>query len=333
MSQHDMVIDNGPGLGVRTDIIAALQALASCSLGPIEPTVMYAGQLWLDTSVAAPGLLRMRDQSNAAWIDVPLAGMAGFVAKTGDTMTGTLNGTDFVASGSVTAPASFIGGTVQTVLGNAASVAAPVYIRPNGYNSGSNQFTFAASGALTAPGSVSTPRSFIGTFSGTGVTAGSDESAGRKNSSANIGTVFSHQVFYNTNGQVGNINTNASATNYVASSDENLKEYNADMDPAEAIAIIRADPVLAFTWKATGESAIGWFAQKSYAVAPDLAVPPSEPTEGESKPAFGEEGYEPWGIDYGRRTPYLWAALTGALDQIDQLTARIAALEAAAAPS
>lgn len=68
MSQHDMILDNAPGLGVRTDMNAAIQALASCSLGPIEPTVKYAGQLWLDTSVPPNGVMRQRDLANALWI-------------------------------------------------------------------------------------------------------------------------------------------------------------------------------------------------------------------------------------------------------------------------
>jgi hypothetical protein len=67
--QHDMVVDNGPGLTVRTDMNAALQALASQNAGPIEPTVKYAGMLWLDTTVAPDGLIRMRNQANNAWVE------------------------------------------------------------------------------------------------------------------------------------------------------------------------------------------------------------------------------------------------------------------------
>lgn len=75
MAQHDMVVDNGSGLAVRTDTNAALQALASTSMGPVEPTVKYAGQLWLDTSVAPNGVLRVRNQANAAWVDAPIGGI------------------------------------------------------------------------------------------------------------------------------------------------------------------------------------------------------------------------------------------------------------------
>jgi hypothetical protein len=68
MSTHDFVLDNGPGLAVRTDMNAALQALASQNSGPTEPTTMYAGMIWLDTSVLPNGVLRQRNLSNSAWV-------------------------------------------------------------------------------------------------------------------------------------------------------------------------------------------------------------------------------------------------------------------------
>ena len=55
MPQHDMVIDNGPGAAVRTDMQAAVQALASMNAGPVEPTTKYAGMFWLDTSITPNG--------------------------------------------------------------------------------------------------------------------------------------------------------------------------------------------------------------------------------------------------------------------------------------
>lgn len=68
MAQHDFVIDNGPGLAVRTDINAAIQALLSQNSGPVEPTITYPGMLWLDTTVAPDGLLRQRNQANTGWV-------------------------------------------------------------------------------------------------------------------------------------------------------------------------------------------------------------------------------------------------------------------------
>ncbi|WP_139238634.1 hypothetical protein [Mesorhizobium sp. YR577] len=43
-------------------------------------------------------------------------------------------------------------------------------------------------------------------------------------------------------------------------------DFIGEYDPDEAAAVIRADPVRAFTWKKTGEQAIGRGAQTSYAV-------------------------------------------------------------------
>lgn len=64
MAQHDQVIDNGPGLAVRTDINAALAALFSSSSGTVEPAVRVAGQLWFNTTT---GQLQLRNAANTAW--------------------------------------------------------------------------------------------------------------------------------------------------------------------------------------------------------------------------------------------------------------------------
>jgi hypothetical protein len=83
MSQHDMVLDNGPGLAVRTDMNAALQALASISAGPVEPATTYPGQLWLDTTVAPNGRVRQRNLANTAWVD-----FSGYAPLDSPAMTG-----------------------------------------------------------------------------------------------------------------------------------------------------------------------------------------------------------------------------------------------------
>lgn len=67
MAQHDGVIDNGPGLAVRTDIQAALQALLTQNSGTTEPGTMYAGMAWFDTST---GKVKMRNAANSAWVDL-----------------------------------------------------------------------------------------------------------------------------------------------------------------------------------------------------------------------------------------------------------------------
>lgn len=67
MSQHDFIIDNQSASSARADINNALQSLASLSSGDTEPSTTYANMLWYDTDT---NLLKMRDESNAAWITI-----------------------------------------------------------------------------------------------------------------------------------------------------------------------------------------------------------------------------------------------------------------------
>jgi hypothetical protein len=126
---------------------------------------------------------------------------------------------------------------------------------------------------------------------------------------------------------VGTISVTGSATTYATSSDERLKDFIGNYDPEEAIRIIRADPVRDFHWKRDGTYAVGWGAQTSHAVNPDLATPPNVQDGSKETDDIDDPDFAPWGVDQGRRTPYLWAALSRALDKIDALEARLAALE------
>lgn len=67
MAQHDYVIDNGPGLTVRTDINAALAAIQSSNSGSVEPAAKVPGQLWFNTT---NGRLSIRNTGNTAWVDL-----------------------------------------------------------------------------------------------------------------------------------------------------------------------------------------------------------------------------------------------------------------------
>lgn len=66
MSQHDMTVDNGPGVVFRGDVNNALKALASQSSGAATPSPTFPCQLWADTGT---GRIRQRNAANTAWID------------------------------------------------------------------------------------------------------------------------------------------------------------------------------------------------------------------------------------------------------------------------
>ena len=66
MSQHDMTLDNGPGVVFRGDANNALKALASQSSGASAPGITFPCQLWADTGT---GRLRQRNAANSIWLD------------------------------------------------------------------------------------------------------------------------------------------------------------------------------------------------------------------------------------------------------------------------
>lgn len=88
MSQHDMDVANGPGATVRTDINAALQALASNSVGPLAPATTFPCQWWGDTTA---NKLKRRNIANSAWIDMGPLDSLSYLLASGGTMTGPIN--------------------------------------------------------------------------------------------------------------------------------------------------------------------------------------------------------------------------------------------------
>jgi len=113
MSQHDMTVDNGAGLAVRTDINNALKALASQSSGASAPSPTFPCQEWADTGT---GRLKRRDSANTVWLD------AGILDSQGDVSTlASATVTDIGASPS---PLIYISGT--TTITNLGTVAANV---------------------------------------------------------------------------------------------------------------------------------------------------------------------------------------------------------------
>lgn len=247
--------------------------------------------------------------------------------------------------GSVTSSQSFISSSTNVIL--ATTGVGVVYLRPAGSGSTSNQAYVNTDGSLTVSGNVTASGSTVygaalhstgyvyavSGYSSTGASAGWTTNVWLRGSAAS-GASTAIAGWYNINGNVGNIVIINGGTTYTTSSDEMLKNVVGEYDQLRAIEIIRADPVMDWYWKADGTPDMGWVAQKSYSVDPGLAVPPAPNEEDfnnrlsrDIEPGPGEPGFVPWGIDYGRRTPYLWAALTWALDQIDDLKARLTLIE------
>jgi hypothetical protein len=288
---------------------------------------MSAGASWTGATTGA-GTMYLRPNGSGSAVGQMTLDSAGSLNLSGSaTVTG-----NFVAQGG-----TFIGNAGAAVLGNL-SGAGTVYLRPNGYVSGTNQAILNTSGALNTV-HATTGASGVDSLPGAGCVSVNDGRFFSKISGTGANTHFS--VYNNaaaTPALVGSITSSGSATAFNTSSDETLKDFIGPYDPQRAIDIIRADPVRDFTWKESGEYAVGWGAQTSYAVSPDLATP-APPTRGEFDSETGaarevanvpgEPGYHPWGMDQSKRTPYLWAALAAALDQIDALKARVAVLEGA----
>jgi hypothetical protein len=65
MATHDYIISNSNGSGIRSDLNAVLQAIASNNSSATEPTPAYAYQFWADTS---SGYMKQRNAANTAWL-------------------------------------------------------------------------------------------------------------------------------------------------------------------------------------------------------------------------------------------------------------------------
>jgi hypothetical protein len=131
--------------------------------------------------------------------------------------------------------------------------------------------------------------------------------------------------FRNTNGQVGRIGCNGTATSYITSSDYRLKENITPMTGALA-KVAQLKPVT-YKWKVNGSDGQGFIAHELAEVVPDCV-------SGEKDAIDANGDIQPQGID----TSFLVATLTAALQEtkalldtqaetINALTARIVALE------
>jgi hypothetical protein len=125
--------------------------------------------------------------------------------------------------------------------------------------------------------------------------------------------------YYNTSTLVGSISTDGTSTAYNTSSDYRLKE---DVQPMVGASdrLMALKPVN-FAWKADGSRVDGFLAHEAQEVVPEAVTGSKDAVDKDGKPQYQ-------GIDQSKIVPLLTAALQEALQKIEALEARVAALEA-----
>jgi hypothetical protein len=133
------------------------------------------------------------------------------------------------------------------------------------------------------------------------------------------------------NSPVGSISTNGSSTSYNTSSDYRLKEDWVAV--ADASTRVNALKPVNFAWKVDGSRVDGFLAHELAEVVPEAVTGEKDAVQlvdikDEDGNVTGQEERPVYqGIDQSKLVPLLTAALQEALAKIDDLTARVVALE------
>ena len=126
-------------------------------------------------------------------------------------------------------------------------------------------------------------------------------------------------VFSNSNGIVGSISTNGSATAFNTSSDYRLKENVVPLTGAASR--LNELQVHRFNFIADPDTTVdGFIAHEAQAVVPECVTGTKDEVDDEGNPVYQ-------GIDQTKLVPLLTAALQEALAEIESLKARVTALE------
>ncbi len=171
----------------------------------------------------------------------------------------------------------------------------------------------------------------MGTQADDGATVGITGNAWSNNE---IGIKMSHKVtggqsyfvFYNPNGQVGYIQSSGSGTIYNTGSDHRLKENQVLI--SDGITRLKQLKPYRFNFKKDPSTTLdGFFAHEVQSVVPEAIAGTKDEvaTKDEGDRKTGDPIYQ--GMDYGRITPLLTAALQEAIAEIETLKTKVAALE------
>jgi len=126
-------------------------------------------------------------------------------------------------------------------------------------------------------------------------------------------------IFYRAGSIVGSVQTSLSATQFVTSSDYRLKK---DVQPMiGALAKIAQLKPCTYTWKATGEVGQGFIAHELAGVVPECVTGEKDAVDVDGNPVYQ-------GIDTSFLVATLTAGLQEAVAMIEELKAKVAALEA-----
>ncbi|MDA8977583.1 tail fiber domain-containing protein [bacterium] len=145
----------------------------------------------------------------------------------------------------------------------------------------------------------------VGVSSFTDSSGGTQISKGLMKSSATSASTHTHNFFTNTNGAVGSIQTNGSATQFNTASDGRLKDITGS---ARGLEVINELNPVAYNWKADGQADEGLIAQEVLDIVPN-AVSGSE-----------EEMYQ---MDYSKLVVHLVAGMKEQQTQIEALQSEI----------
>jgi len=125
--------------------------------------------------------------------------------------------------------------------------------------------------------------------------------------------------FVNPNGGVGEILTSGSSTTYATSSDHRLKENVIDL--ADATTRVKQLQPKRFNFIADADTTVdGFLAHEVSDIVPEAITGTKDEVDAEGNPVYQ-------GIDQSKLVPLLTASLKEAINKIEQLEARISALE------
>jgi hypothetical protein len=175
--------------------------------------------------------------------------------------------------------------------------------------------------------------------SANGVSLTSNTSLGsfQMNIRRNSTSTANHIGFRNPNGGVGGITTTGSSTNYATSSDRRLKENIGEVEEAmdDSWDIVKSVPAREFNFKGQADRQVGWLADELQERIPEAVIGEKDgfkmcfdcavDKDTRLPMAVAIEDYQM--VDYSKMVPYLWGALEKAIEKIETLEAKVAALE------